>query len=474
MNPIRLIAKTKTRLIVATLICLAVWIALAVPLTEWVRNTSTSTGLDLLVMTFFAFTMLAGATFAAILIADQIFPGEWRRRVVLGEAVESPDFEDDLRVLKAQKNYILPASAILVALALGSGWTFEGLTDGFFGEYSRFGFLRTSLRGDDTAHKLEVLNELGDRRREQYVEDALVVTDDVWRDPGQPEVVRAEALGALSRLGAYINTASDSWRDSGKLKSWQDRASLRLRQTVAPDLRRAIEEGSGAETSALRAPLMKALGTLRDHKSIPVFREVLEDLDGPLSAEQRSAVVALARIRDFSVLKPLAALVERSEVEADFTVMSWAIRDTIGHYFKSHADVPPDEIPKEVDSTLEKVVSVYSEFVSSGSTTRRCVSAMVLRSTRDVRIRAGLLKAFEAEGADEICQAVRVELGDTRIGWLGAEEPLKRRIIDGLGVVALGDADIALWASKQLDKGGHDTMIEQLLTDLLAQIQSRQ
>ncbi|PIE19651.1 MAG: hypothetical protein CSA66_02215, partial [Proteobacteria bacterium] len=331
MSLFRWVAGSTLRLAIATALGLGLVFGAAQPLTDHIRHQSTSPVGDMLLLTALAFVILGTATSLGVLVGDALFPGRWRERVILGRNIALAVPDDSIEAVRSLKSYFLHFSVLVVVFIIASIWGFNALTDGFFAEFQRFGRIRSTLRSDSVEPKLSVLAELADWRRDDEVPGALELLDTVWRDPRQPEAVRAKSLDSLARLGVYLNDSVDQWRQDNRQRSWQGDSLVNLRRGLAPALREAIPGAS----PALRPALVSALGSLRDPRSTELLLAELDAYPDESSAEWRAAAIALGRSRTGSALEGLTKVVTARPDRAGepAVILAWAVREvTQGWY----------------------------------------------------------------------------------------------------------------------------------------------
>ena len=173
MNLLRYFARTRQRLGIAAAILFAAAFGAAPLIAEYVRETSTSAGQNIVVMTGLLLIALIGSVFAGILLADVFFPWHWRRRIILGEIIPPPSEATGLEAVNATKAYMLPFSALVVVFLILSAYTIELVTQNFFAEYQRVGYFRTVMRSDDEDAKKRLIESMGEVQIPDEVTNAV-------------------------------------------------------------------------------------------------------------------------------------------------------------------------------------------------------------------------------------------------------------------------------------------------------------
>ncbi|MGM0578274.1 MAG: hypothetical protein ACQEXJ_21300 [Myxococcota bacterium] len=456
MSPFRWLARTRTRLAVAAVVAFGLLFGAALPVADYVRHASDSVVGDMGILTLWLFLLLTGSVCLGILLGDQIFPHRWRERVILGESVEIAEPEDPLAPPPLPRSHMLGFSAIVVVLVVVGALAIEAMTGGFFGEYQRVGSKRTILRGDNTELKLDLIGELADKHREPLVRDALELLDMAWRDERQPPEVRDAALVALGQLAGSLVSSVDSWVEEGVRDHWEIDLVRDLRRHVAPDLR-DVFESSRPETAAHVA---RTLGKLRDRESVDLFvewaRQHAEDPGPPWLG----AVSALGLIREPAAMKPLSRLAPKVAGDREaFRTLAWAIGEISRHY------VP--ETDDDVDAFYPKLIGIFGDLADDGPIQRRCDAVHVLGNTGHAAIADPLFEAFDAEGAAATCEVGYVDLDAEAPELIAIEEPLRLRILRGLGLVAVGNERVLGWARERQDDEEYSKFIRGQLREVI-------
>lgn len=165
------VAKTRPRLIAATLIMLAVTGGAGLWTADYILETSQSVGLNLLIITVTMMLVLVTSYFTAMLVGDLFFPGPWREQVLLGK----PPAEDSIVSIddhNLEFVIVLALSVVLNAFALNY------ITNGFLDRYQAEGFFAVQLRSDDVQDRVDALITIADP-----------MNYELWKRPGLKEVV---------------------------------------------------------------------------------------------------------------------------------------------------------------------------------------------------------------------------------------------------------------------------------------------
>jgi predicted flap endonuclease-1-like 5' DNA nuclease len=464
---IRWFAGERWRLAAAAALLLGVLLGVGPVATAWIWDESSSHLANLLILLGLAFALLGFGGAVATLVGDVVFPNRWRERVILGRRVAGPadDALDSPDTVRGMKTYMLPFSALFVVAIAGAGFGFDAASGGFLKQYQRFGSLRTTLRSDDTAGKLESLSALAGERRENRLMPILELLDLTWRDPRQPDEVRSAALAAMGKLVAYLSDAIDSWMAEGRQDSWQQSRFAELRETLAPQLREARERAEPARA----VELTHLLGLLRDLGSEPALIAHVTDRTAAGTPGWRAAVIALGRMRTFAAFEAVVPLATWTELddEAWFAV-AFAMQALAREYHRNRPDLEESRIPEREQEALSKAVSIWAPLLSEGADTHRCVATMVALYLRDARMRDPIIAAFDAPaGADMLCPSVPVDVGLGRREYVAEQGFFRRRLIDALALIALGDPEVKAFVDRRIARGADlEPTVKALLEDL--------
>lgn len=461
MIPLRWLAGSTRRLIVAALVCFGALFASAFPIAAYIRQSSDSLVLDTVIQTSWLLALLAGSGFTAILVGDRIFPYRWRERVILGLPVApvDPDADDPPPLLQS---HIFGFSVLFVAaLALGA-LALNALTSDFLGEYQRVGYMHTLRRSDKTELKLELIGELGEARREQKVRDALDVLNLMWRDGRQPPEVQRAAVVALGRQAYALRSSVGAWSREGLRAHWELDLLRDLRRRDAPDLRAAFAAGSSTE---LRAAVALALGKLADADSVEVLGAAATGPE-PRGLVWRAAVLGLGIAREPTLLPDLVPLAARVEDAEDFRALAWSVGELSRHY------VP--ETDRAIDAFFPELVATFLPLTRGGTLDRRCEATDVLRKTGDARIWRALTETFATPDAEGVCPTAYVDIDEQGPELMVATEPLRMRIIRALALVALGNQELLDWLRSRQHDERLTEFIRQKATEAVQLIEAKQ
>ena len=105
MNLLRYFARTRQRLGISALVLFLTAFGAAPLVADYVRESSTSVGQNIVIMTSLLFVALVASVFAGILLADIFLPWHWRRRIILGEIIPPPSEAVGLEAVNATKAY---------------------------------------------------------------------------------------------------------------------------------------------------------------------------------------------------------------------------------------------------------------------------------------------------------------------------------------------------------------------------------
>lgn len=458
---------SRAKLGLAVALLAAAWVLLLWWMAPWIRGEATSNAAILLVLLVYALLICAIVGGVAVLLGDRLFERGWRERLVGGPP---PDLHTPPR------SHVLGFSVIFVVGVIGLGALSELITGGVLSEYQAKGAKRVTLRSDDVAEKLEVIEALGEERREERVKVAIELLDEVWRNPGEALEVRRAAFAALGSIVSSLNGAVDQWRLEGKPGRWQEVFSTGLRQTLGPELVAAFRSGQGA----VRADLARLIGLLR---AIEVEELLIESLARARPADPRAepdaewvaAVQSLMELRTSRALFAVGVEIGRHPELPDGAValLALAVSKLFSAYHFARPELDERTMPEVERDALSRVVESWIGALSSASLPRRCAAAVALQRTRHGAALEPLMTAFDKAERGVMCETEVIELGLGRGEALGANLLLRHRLLDAIAVLAADNARVKAWVADRAAaaaRGEIEPELEPTLIDFLARL----
>jgi len=462
MTFLRWLARSRRRLFICALVCLAGLFAAAGPVADHIRDHSDSVTADTLVLTLWLLALLIGALCLAILVGDRVFGERWRLRVICGEP--DPPTDEDFLLIGPPSSHFFGLSVILGALIALGAYALEAATDGFLADYQRNGHKRSILRGDNEPLKLELVSDLAEVRREAFVRDAVTLLDVTWRDPSQSAEVRRTAIVSVGRLGYSLVTSMQSWVKHGVMEHWEIPLVRFLRREVGPDLLALARQPA----SEHEAEIYLALGKLRHTEGVEALLRRAEA--PPRGTPWKAAVVGLGLAHDETSLARLTALLAaqaRGLDPSELAALGYALGEVARHY------VPGSD--KAIDGQFADLAAAVGgmlgpEGVHSDSLPRdhvRCVAADILRKTGATSIAEPLFTLFDAEGTDVNCEPIHVDTGEKAPELVVRTEPLRLRILRALGLIAVGNEVVLDWVRERKGRPEYGEFIQSQLRRVL-------
>lgn len=445
----------------------ALWALLLMWMPPWIRGEATSNAVILLVLLVYALLVFGIVGGLAILVGDRLFEKGWRERLVGGPPPDSDT---------PPKSHVLGFSALFVVGVIGLGALSEVVTGGLLAEYQAKGAKRVTLRSDDVAEKLEVIEALGEERREERVKVAVELLDEVWRNPGESVEVRRAAFGALGGIVGAMNGAVDQWRLEGKPGRWQEVFATELRKTLGPELVAARRSAEGG----LRADLSRLLGLLRAVEVEDLLIESLsraKPVDPALEpdAEWVAAVQSLMELRTSRALFAVGVEIGRHEPIDDGAValLALAVSKLFSAYHFARPELDERTMPEVEREGLSRVVESWLAALASPSLAKRCAAAVALQRTRHGAALEPLLVAFDKAERGVMCKTEVVELGLSRGEALGANLLLRHRLLDAIAVLSADNPRVKAWVGEKAAaaaRGEIERELEPTLLDFLARL----
>ena len=265
---LRDLARTRTRLVVSTLLVTGSTVGLGLLGAHYVLELSRSVGLNLLIITGVMMAVLVAAYPQTLLAADLLIPGPWREQVLLGREPERP--EDALTGTRSAEIFIAFLVLVTVnALAL------DALSGGFLDRYHNEAFFEVRLRSPIPDERHAALDDMLDPLHADEIASREGVRDAVVAALEDEDAsVRRHAMWNVGVMGL------DEARDvlMARLQTvgaTADRAeaAIALGRLGGDDAREALEAAlARAEEPALRVGLLRGLGLLASPRS----RDALE------------------------------------------------------------------------------------------------------------------------------------------------------------------------------------------------------
>jgi hypothetical protein len=337
-------------LIITTMVLNVVAQAYSIPVTRYIRESSTSVNADIaLRFAYFAF-MLITAGVEALLFDDIISGGAWRKRFFGGigspkggkesgadkeeDGLDLSDEEFDaalgsrrspVRSLIAENS--LPFFIAFFVL-LGLNWVAFNALNGWFDlYYGRGGHYITQLRSKDADERCKALLELSYKRSKRMGLDLeKVFADRLEKGTAKEKIWAAWALGYRRKLKLPSRPVHQLERAEDLLVQLLDKGTPRQQRvavvaaarytlargddasaTLLPALRKLV--GRQAAADKISVETVVALGLLREKSAVKLLGELLLR-----SGEERAVVAAwgLGRMQHASALRPLSSALDKA------------------------------------------------------------------------------------------------------------------------------------------------------------------
>ncbi|MGM0555123.1 MAG: HEAT repeat domain-containing protein [Myxococcota bacterium] len=288
----RPLAQTRTRLIISTVVGLALTHGAGLAAANYVLEQSPSVMLNLLIITGMMMLVLMASYLMTVLLGDLFFPGPWRRNVILGE-----DVDDDLSAVEDHSAEFL---ILLFLCVVGNALVLNYAADDFFAKYHGDAFYKVMLRADSPEDRLDALADIPDPMNHELWEDpklgdTVVATFD---DPNQE--VRERAYWTAGFLQA--EDARDdllSILESDKPASEKAAAAIALAKfedPTDPSISAVQDLLSTSDSPAARVGALRALGLMGD-KARPTVPSIIDATKSDDESVMIHAYWALRKIR---------------------------------------------------------------------------------------------------------------------------------------------------------------------------------
>lgn len=453
--PLRWVAGTRVRLLIAINVAAVLMLALAPTVGGYVRHESTSPTVDMLLITGWMFILLITSVLEAVLAGDLLFRHQWRERFILGQVDLPHDDDEPETVHRSGRTRALGFSVIVAVFALLNGMLVNMASGRFLDYYGKFGWYHTVMRGDDTDLKRQAIRDIANIQTPSLHE---LVGDIVVPALGDPdEAVRLEALWGLVDVSWRMSRSVDILNSEGAHGDrWEYKMADDMRREVSPLGRSLFQTGEGE----IRVAAARLLGSLRDEAAIPLLTLAVQD-EAADSETRVQVVLAIGEMSTLDALDPLLWVVEH--LDADQRAQTMALYG-IGEIFRTWApDDPESLLPPIVNRTSE----VLSRELRRLSRINQCVAAGALLRMADARTAPALFAAFEAPEGSFDCPTEALREHDGAERMISANESFRMKLLRVIARLVVGNEDALVWLRAQVDKGGWGAEVDRELANLV-------
>lgn len=336
-------------LIVLTVILNIAAQAYSIPVTRYIRESSTSVNADIaLRFAYFAFMLLTAAV-EALLFDDVVTGGSWRKRFLGGKgttrgkspamgkdedalALSDDEFDAALNSRRSPVRSLIAENSLPFFIAffvlLGLNWVAFNMLNGWFDlYYGRGGHFVTQLRSKNPDERCKAMLELSFKRSSRMGLDLeKVFADRLEKGTAKEKVWAAWALGYRRKLRLPSKPVKQIERAEDLLVSLLQKGTPRQRRvavvavaryaiargddataTLLPTLRKLVERQEAAGNIPVETVV--ALGLLREKTAVRLLGMLLLHKDEELAV---TAAWALGRMQHASALRPLLAALDKS------------------------------------------------------------------------------------------------------------------------------------------------------------------
>lgn len=270
------LARTRSRLVVSTLLSLGATYGLGVASAHYVLELSQSVVVNIFIITGNMFLVLVAAFLSTVLAGDLLFSGPWREEAFLGD-----ESDGDAPVQSHSGEFMV----LLILFIVGHAFGVDAATGGFLSKYHSHGYFRVQMRSDAPSTRTRALDQLTARTNYQLWEQPEIrtVVRDALDDPSVD--VRSTAAWAAGRMD---------------LKSARPDLIARVREDDHSKVRRTAATALGklGHDRDTRLTLEQTLQSRPDDETV---RGALRGLGLMESAEAVDAIVPLLEADDEGV-----------------------------------------------------------------------------------------------------------------------------------------------------------------------------
>jgi hypothetical protein len=424
-NPLQWSAASRTRLAVVSGLTTAILYCAGYAITGYIRDTSDSVTLDLLLMTAMMVLLLGASFVGALLVGTFVFGERWVQRLVSGR----PDEDDSIEaILSPAQNQPIRLSFVLLAVAICHLFTLEyAVTHEFYGYYQDQGRLKTLLRSENPETREAALIEMSDEQGPLLQEYTMEMIVPLLR--ASDSATRHQALSAVAYVAERMNYSVDLInRNLSIAAGWELIFLSQLRNEVTPLI---VNIGRDDADSATRALALEALGSLRARKAIPVLEELLGDANTPNDVK-RGALLGLSQMKgQLNAVKPLVAVLESHGPESrEAGIAAYALGEVVGMWTPSEMEenAPPQEVKDALNSLAERLL-VFSP-------SNQCIAADAIRKMRNRDARTPLFAHFENPQTNFQCMEDQIDRERRTALKLSVDEPIRVRTLRAIAYIA--------------------------------------
>ncbi|MFT7622062.1 MAG: hypothetical protein ACI9WU_001229 [Myxococcota bacterium] len=425
-----LVAGTRTRLIASFTAGLVPWLAVTIWATGYVRDASDSASADVGVITGWMLLTFVVAVLAALLAADLLFGGVWRRVNILSQRSAS-DGDDDVAIASAAAQPRTFQVAAMVVIAIGAMViATHFITDDFFGWYARYGYATSTLRGDDSPRKVVILDQMTRAQDDRLVRYTDMIEAEIDKTGNAPEVVD-QAILSLGEIARRMIRSVELMERGSKGGDWVRGLHTRLVTDIEPRLLAALEhKPQGTRARAL----IYALGAFRSVHAVPLYQQTLESPD-----RDRETVVAIVsamsryQIQTVSV-RPLMGLLSGEDPELA-GLAAWAIGEMYGLGTGEATELAPDPA----------LVLLISQRLLTMPHDTQCVVLDAMLRIRAEQHAKVLFALWDATEARDRCPRKELVRRFESPSTVSKDEEMREKIVQALAGIAEGNSEVMAW-----------------------------
>ena len=393
----------------------------------FIREHSTSLGIDLALITALTLTLMGTAALVTRTV-DGILKERTKKKLEergLGELGDA--------FTGASGSSVMRNSFLFVVILTGMASLVDGfLLDNLTSYYEEEGRYNTIVRAGDKdaigAMLEEMATETLGQRLELYVNDFMVPLlerEDVREQALLGLWVTGERMGRSVDLITFTGASSGGW-EKALLKSLGQQPAEAVRGYIGPD-----------EPPGVRKAALSALGTFRTGKDIESLGEGLRSDSEEIKLGAITGLSAYKGSLDAVevVLNALETgdLTGRAQSLAAFSVgdimMIWQ----------------PSRVGGESNERASSLMARFGTFLESQDLDLQCIGVAALRKGRIPSCSQSLFRIFDGAGKGAECTAISMERPPLSPLTLAIAGDLQFRVLDSLSLMALGNDEVREW-----------------------------
>lgn len=436
VSPLQLVAGSRRSLIISFVVGVVPLCGVAWAAADYIRESSGSPSLDLLLITGWMLSALLVAIIGALAIADVLFTPGWREVNILGKRLDLSEEDADMAMAGAStRSQALPLAGLVIVVLVALVMLTHTITQGFLSWYGVYGYATSTLRGDNADRKVAILEEMTRAQDDRLIQYTEMMAGQL---EAPDAAVRLQAVWSLGEVARRMARSIELMERGEKGAKWVYSLNEWLLANVEPRLSKAFQDSSAGERG--RA-LAFALAAIRSPDRFGLFRSYLERPDRDPEIV-REIVVGLSNSPKPShaagLLRPLL-LGDDAQLVG---LAAWSIGEMYGLGTGGADEEPIDEA----------IVAVLRQRLTTLPFEGQCLVMDALVRIRAEQLAKPLFTVFESIApTDRRCQRLEVARKFEAPLSVSKEEEAREKVLKALAAIAEGNPIVTSWLRSKAD-----------------------